>query len=91
MSVEIAAAAQKSAVTAMRLVDQPFAAAVVEWGSCLLVLEICAMVAPRFSHPDYTVGPGIPPGQPLARVADFGFAVTASGEFHPALKLTPAL
>ncbi len=29
-----------------------------------------------------TVGPGVSPGQPLARVADF----TASGEFHPALK-----
>ena len=30
----------------------------------------------------FTVGPGVSPGQPLARVADF----TASGEFHPALK-----
>ena len=42
-----------------------------------------------FFHPDlgnasiaFTVGPGVSPGQPLARVADF----TASGEFHPALK-----
>lgn len=35
-----------------------------------------------FFHPDYTVGPGVSPGQPLARVAD----CTASGEFHPALK-----
>ena len=35
-----------------------------------------------FFHPDYTVGPGVSPGQPLSRVADF----TASGEFHPALK-----
>ena len=35
-----------------------------------------------FFHPDYTVGPGVSPGQPLAWVADF----TASGELHPALK-----
>jgi len=42
-----------------------------------------------FFHPDLgnihiavTVGPGVSPGQPFARVADY----TASGEFHPALK-----
>lgn len=35
-----------------------------------------------FFHPDYTVGPGVSPGQPLSRVADY----TASGESHPALK-----
>ena len=35
-----------------------------------------------FFHPDYTVGPGVSPGQPLSWVADF----TASGESHPALK-----
>lgn len=36
-----------------------------------------------FSHPDYTVGFGISPNQPI-RLADF----TAGGELHPALKTT---
>ena len=40
-----------------------------------------------FFHPDYTVGFGVSPNQPLARVADF----TASGEFHPALKTSYSL
>ena len=38
-----------------------------------------------FFHPDYTVGPGVSPGQRLIThqpVADF----TASGDLHPALK-----
>jgi len=35
-----------------------------------------------FFHPDYTVGPGVTPGQPPKRVADF----TASRELHPAPK-----
>ena len=38
-----------------------------------------------FFHPDYTVGPGVSPGQRtqnLRPVADY----TASGGFHPALK-----
>jgi len=35
-----------------------------------------------FFHPDFTVGPGISPGQPLARVADF----TAGRELHPTPK-----
>jgi len=35
-----------------------------------------------FSHPDYTVGTGISPVQPPARVADY----TAGGESHPAPK-----
>lgn len=39
----------------------------------------------RFFHPDYTVGPGVTPGQHSLRVvADY----TASGESHPALKRT---
>ncbi len=40
-----------------------------------------------FFHPDYTVGPGVAPGQPLSRVADF----TASGESHPALKTSDSV
>ena len=40
-----------------------------------------------FFHPDYTVGFGVSPNQPFARVADF----TASGEFHPALKTSYSL
>jgi hypothetical protein len=35
-----------------------------------------------FSHPDYTVGSGITPDQPLSRFADY----TAGREFHPAPK-----
>ena len=39
-----------------------------------------------FSHPDYTVGSGIPllrsPDQPLARVMDY----TIGRDFHPATK-----
>jgi hypothetical protein len=45
-SVQMAATAQKSAVTAMRLVDQPLLA-VVEWVSWR-VLMLDAMVAPPF-------------------------------------------
>jgi hypothetical protein len=36
-----------------------------------------------FCIPDYTVGFGVAPNPPLARVADF----TAGREFHPALKM----
>ena len=38
-----------------------------------------------FFHPDYTVGPGVAPGQRMPNgqpVADY----TASGDLHPALK-----
>ena len=38
-----------------------------------------------FFHPDYTVGPGVAPGQRMPKgqpVADY----TASGDLHPALK-----
>ena len=45
----------------------------------------------RFFHPDYTVGPGISPGQRLARFLPTCQAVagcTAGGELHPALKQT---
>jgi hypothetical protein len=35
-----------------------------------------------FFHPDYTVGPGVPPGHAL-RLA----GCTADRDFHPALKI----
>ena len=65
MKLVMSESAQNSAVTAMRRVDQP-EPAVVECASCVLCVEV-AMCGLRFFHPDYTVGPGIPPGQPRIR------------------------
>ena len=45
----------------------------------------------RFFHPDYTVGPGITPGQQLPWQLVAGLRtmpLTAGGESHPALKQT---
>ena len=40
-----------------------------------------------FSHPDYTVGSGISPDQPLSRVMDFVISdFTIGRDFHPATK-----
>ena len=40
----------------------------------------------RLFHPDYTVGPGVSPGQHLKQQVVAGY--TAGGELHPALKRT---
>ena len=64
-NIYMSESAQNSAVTAMRRVDQP-EPAVVECASCVLCVEV-AMCGLRFFHPDYTVGPGISPGQPRIR------------------------
>lgn len=40
-----------------------------------------------FSHPDYTVGSGFSPDQPLSRVMDFVISdFTIGRDFHPATK-----
>ena len=52
-----------------------------------------------FSHPDYTVGPGLSPDPPYRRQDGTGHgltrecarAITAGGEFHPAPKVTSDL
>ena len=43
-----------------------------------------------FSHPDYTVGSGISPDQPV-KAHGLAKCITVGGELHPALKITNLL
>jgi len=44
-------------------------------------IEVSPIYTDSFSHPDFTVGLGITPSQPIG-----SRTITAGREFHPALK-----
>ena len=58
-------------VLAVDVLAEPSASGATERTTCMRIREDTLIMSPRFSHPDYTVGSGISPDQPLARVAGF--------------------
>ena len=58
-------------VLAVDVLAEPSASGATERTTCMRIREDTLIMSPRFFHPDYTVGSGISPDQPLARVAGF--------------------
>ena len=94
MKLSTSATAERSATVAILFVLHP-PAWEVEWGFVRFVLwDSAAMAISVSSIRTLTVGPGLAPGQPRirgSRTSGVATPVTASGDFHPALKTTPLL
>ena len=88
--VQMSDSAHKSAVVAMRLVDQA-PCEVVEWLSWRMPVVALAMVASVSSIRTLTVGPGFAPGRPLflSRLADFGWGAPCAVPSPPVGNSTP--
>ncbi len=71
LAVQILQACGAQEIFAVDVLAEPSASGATERTTCMRIREDTLVMSPRFFHPDYTVGSGISPDQPLARVAGF--------------------